>query len=97
MGVKYKVGNKEFNNWTRAQDFAVELLESCAKYVLVFQWNEDKNSWGLLQELNLERGILPNPHFNTWTLAPYYVREYYGKGERLRTVDSFEKSIRELN
>lgn len=97
MGMKYKVGDKEFKNWTKAQDFAVELLKSGVEYVIVFQWNEDKNSWGLLQELNLERGILPNPHFNTWALAPYYVREYYDQGERLRTVDSFEKSIRKLN
>ena len=29
---------------------------------------------GLLQELNLERGIMPDPNFSTTTLAPYYVR-----------------------
>ena len=33
----------------------------------------DTDDWGMLQELNLERGITGDT-FSTWTLAPYYVR-----------------------
>jgi len=44
------------------------LLESGVKYVQILQ--EDS----LLQELNLERGIMPKPNFSTHSLAPYYVQ-----------------------
>jgi len=36
-------------------------------------WNEEDQTWGLIQELNLERGIV-GQQFNTHVLAPYYVR-----------------------
>ena len=58
----------EYEDWTDAQDEAVRLLESGVKYVQILV--ED----GLLQELNLERGIMPKPNFSTHSLAPYYVR-----------------------
>lgn len=77
MGIKYKIQNQEFDSWTESQHRAVELLESDVEYVLIFVWNDDHKRWGLLQELNLKRGIIPSPHFNTLTLAPYYVKEYY--------------------
>jgi len=73
----YNVEGDEFSCWTRAQDKAVELLKSGVEYVKVLQWSENKKRWGLLQELNLERGIVPDTHFSTYTLAPYYVRNYY--------------------
>ena len=63
----YKVGGKEFDDWTDAQDEAVGLLESGVEYVQIML--DD----GLLQELNLERGIMPKPNFSTHSLAPYYV------------------------
>ena len=69
MGTQYKVGDKEYDDWTDAQDEAVRLLESGVEYVQILL--EDG---GLLQELNLERGIMPDPTFSTHTLAPYYVR-----------------------
>ena len=70
----YKVGGKEFDDWTLAQDQAVQLLNDGIEYVTVLQWAEDRQTWCLLQELNLERGIMPNPNFSTASLAPYYVR-----------------------
>ena len=70
----YKVGGKEFEGWTEAQDAAVQLLEDGIEYVQISIWDEDHETWGLLQELNLERGIVPDPNFNTHSLAPYYVR-----------------------
>lgn len=70
----YKVQNKTFSCWTEAQDYAMKHLDNGVEYVSVLIWNEKHNDWGLLQELNLERGIFPEPHFSTWTLAPYYVR-----------------------
>tara|TARA_R100001594_G_scaffold75561_1_gene110312 strand:- start:101 stop:340 length:240 start_codon:yes stop_codon:yes gene_type:complete len=72
--IKYQVGGKEFDDWTIAQDQAVQLLEEGIEYVSIMQWDEDHETWGLLQELNLERGIVPKQHFSTHTLAPYYVR-----------------------
>ena len=74
MGSQYKVGGKEFDDWTAAQDAAVQLLEDGHEYVQILTWNKEHETWGLLQELNLERGIMPDPHFNTHSLAPYYVR-----------------------
>lgn len=70
----YKVQDNTFPSWTEAQDYALELLNDGVKYVRVMLWMESHNNWGLLQELNLERGIIPQPYFNTWTLAPYYVK-----------------------
>ena len=58
----------EYEDWTDAQDEAVRLLESGVKYVQILVGD------GLLQELNLERGIMPNPNFHTHSLTPYYVR-----------------------
>ena len=61
--MPYQVGGKEFEDWTDAQDAAVQLLNDGHEYVKI-----------LLQELNLERGIMPNPTFSSTSLAPYYVR-----------------------
>ena len=70
----FKVGGKEFDDWTLAQDQAVQLLEDGHEYVKILQWDEKDQTWGLIQELNLERGIVPKHSFSTHTLAPYYVR-----------------------
>ena len=70
----YQVGGKEFDDWTAAQDAAVQLLEDGHEWVQVLQWDKEHETWGLLQELNLERGIMPDPPFSTSSLAPYYVR-----------------------
>ena len=51
----------------RDRDEAVRLLESGVEYVQIML--DD----GLLQELNLERGIV-GKQFNTHVLAPYNVR-----------------------
>ena len=69
----YQVGGKEFDDWTLAQDQAVQLLNDGIEYVNILQWDDDHQTWGLLQELNLERGIVGTT-FNTHVLAPYYVR-----------------------
>ena len=74
MGSQYQVGGKEFEGWTEAQDAAVQLLEDGIEYVQILIWDDDRQTWGLLQELNLERGIMPNPNFSSTSLAPYYVR-----------------------
>ena len=77
----YQVGGKDFDNWTDAQDAAVQLLEDGHEYVQILQRNDERKTWGLLQELNLERGIMPpSGSWNTHTLAPYYVslRQYEG-------------------
>ena len=71
----YQVGGKEFDDWTLAQDQAVQLLEDGIEYVQVLIWDEKAETWGFLQELNLERGIMPpSTGWNTNSLAPYYVR-----------------------
>jgi len=62
---------KEYEDWTDAQDKAVQLLEDDVEWVQILIGDTD--DWGLLQELNLERGIVDN-NFNTHVLAPYYVR-----------------------
>ena len=72
--MTYQVGGKEFDDWTAAQDAAVQLLNDGVDYVRILQWDDERKTWGLLQELNLERGIMPNPNFGTTTLSPYYVR-----------------------
>ena len=72
--MTYQVGGKEFDDWTAAQDAAVQLLDDGVEYVRVMQWDDERKTWGLVQELNLERGIMPNPNFGTTTLSPYYVR-----------------------
>ena len=69
-----KVDGKEYNDWTDAQDAAVRLLEDGVECVEIFEKAEDDGQWYLLQELNLERGIMPDPNFSTHSLAPYYVR-----------------------
>ncbi len=74
MGSQYQVGGKEFDDWTDAQDAAVQLLEDGHEYVQVLQWDDKNETWGLLQELNLERGIMPKRNFSTHSLAPYYVQ-----------------------
>ena len=73
MGSQYQVGGKEFDDWTLAQDQAVQLLEDGHEYVQILTWNKEHETWGLLQELNLERGIV-GKQFSTHVLAPYYVR-----------------------
>ena len=70
----YQVGGKEFDDWTLAQDAAVQLLEDGIEYVQILIWDDEHQTWGFLQELNLERGIVPKHSFSTHTLAPYYVR-----------------------
>ena len=70
----FRVGGKEFDDWTLAQDQAVQLLNDGHEYVNILIWDDDHETWGLLQELNLERGIMPNPAFSSTSLAPYYVR-----------------------
>ena len=67
------ISKVEYEDWTDAQDEAVRLLESGVEYVQIIL--DD----GLLQELNLERGIVGTT-FNTHVLAPYYVslRNYEG-------------------
>ena len=72
--MTYQVGGKEFEDWTAAQDAAVQLLNDGVDYVRILQWDDERKTWGLLQELNLDRGIMPNPNFGTTTLSPYYVR-----------------------
>jgi len=69
----YKVGGKEFEDWTLAQDAALQLLNDGIEYVNILQWDDERKTWGLLQELNLERGIV-GKQFSTHVLAPYYVR-----------------------
>ena len=74
----YKVEDKEFDCWTEAQDEAVRLLNEGQEYVEVLTWSKKHNSWGLIQELNLERGIEPKTGtWNTQVLAPYYWRLRY--------------------
>ena len=63
-----QISEVEYEDWTDAQDEAVRVLESGVKYVQILVGD------GLLQELNLERGIMPKPNFSTHSLAPYYVR-----------------------
>ena len=70
----YKVGGKEFDDWTAAQDAAVQLLNDGIEYVNILQWDDERKTWGLLQELNLESCIMPDPNFNSYSLSPYYVR-----------------------
>ena len=70
----YKVGDTEFDDWTAAQDEAVRLLEKGQEWVQILEWNKEHNDWGLLQELNMDQGIMPSPNFSTSSLAPYYVR-----------------------
>ncbi len=75
MGTQYQVEGKEFDDWTAAQDSAVFLLEQGHEYVSILQWSDEDQTWCLLQELNLERGIRPpSAGWNTHSLAPYYVR-----------------------
>ena len=63
----------EYYDWTDAQDIAVQLLEDGVEWVRILLMPKGSDHWSMLQELNLERGIIGDP-FSTWTLAPYYVR-----------------------
>ena len=74
MDSQYKVGGKEFDDWTLAQDQAVQLLEDGVECGELLEMAKDDGQWYLLQELNFERGIMPDPTFSTHSLAPYYVR-----------------------
>ena len=40
MGSQYKVGGKEFEDWTIAQDQAMQLLEDGIEYVIILQWDD---------------------------------------------------------
>ena len=62
---------QEYDEWTEPQAKAVQLLEDGVEWVRILIGDTD--DWGMLQELNLERGITGDT-FSTWTLAPYYVR-----------------------
>ena len=73
MDPQYQVGGKKFDDWTDAQDAAVQLLDDGHEYVQVLLWDEKDETWGLLQELNLERGIV-GKQINTHVLAPYYTK-----------------------
>ena len=68
-----QISEAECGDWTDAQDQAVQLLNDGIEYVEILQWDDDRQTWGLLQELNLERGII-GKNFSTHVLAPYYVR-----------------------
>ena len=68
-----QISEAECEDWTDAQDQAVQLLNDGIEYVEILQWDDDRQTWGLLQELNLERGII-GKNFSTHVLAPYYVR-----------------------
>ena len=69
-----EVASEKYEDWTDAQDAAVQLLEDGVEWVEILEMAEDDGQWYLLQELNLERGIMPDPNFSTYSLAPYYVR-----------------------
>ena len=74
----YKVEDWQGDSWTEAQDEAVRLLNEGQEFVEVLLWSEEHDAWGLLQELNLERGIKPVPgSWNTQVLAPYYWKLRY--------------------
>ena len=77
--ARYKVEDTEFDSWTEAQDEAVRLLEEGEETVEVLIWSDKHNGWGMLQELNLERGIEPKKGcYNTQVLSPYYWKLRYG-------------------
>lgn len=61
-----------FDDWFDAQHYAYQLLQEGVEFVKVEQFNYYHNEYGIIQELNLERGVKPNPHWNTWTFAPYF-------------------------
>ena len=65
---KNVTSEQEYDEWTDAQDKAVQLLEDGVEWVRILIGDTD--DWGMLQELNLERGITGDT-FSTWTLAPY--------------------------
>ena len=75
---RYKVEDTEFDSWTEAQDEAVRLLNEGEETVEVLIWSKKQDAWGMLQELNLERGIEPKKgSMNTHVLAPYYWKLRY--------------------
>ena len=75
MTTLYKVHDQTFENWTQAQEYSWELLQDGVEYVKVLIWDEKNKDYGLLQELNLNRGVIPNSYFTTWTFAPYFWRK----------------------
>ena len=42
---KFQVGGKEFDDWTLAQDQAVQLLEDGIEYVRILIWDDDHETW----------------------------------------------------
>ena len=74
MDTPYKVQDQNFENWTQAQEYAWKLLQDGVEYVSVLIWDEKHQEYGLLQELNLERGVDPKSGFQAWTFAPYFWR-----------------------
>ncbi len=62
------------DDWTAAQDKAVELLDGDADWVQIREWDEFGKMWCALQELNLKVGVMPDPNFSSNSFAPYYVR-----------------------
>ena len=52
---KNVTSEQEYDEWTDAQDKAVQLLEDGVEWVRILIGDTD--DWGMLQELNLERGI----------------------------------------
>ena len=40
----YQVGGKEFDDWTLAQDQAVQLLNDGIEYVNIMQWDDDSQT-----------------------------------------------------
>ena len=68
--MTYTVGDKEYEDWTEAQDEAVRLLDDGVEYVKIML------DVGLLQELNLERGIEPKLNFNTHVLKIHCVLNF---------------------
>ena len=43
--AEFKVGGKEFEDWTLAQDQAVQLLEDGHEWVQVLQWDKEHETW----------------------------------------------------
>ena len=41
----YQVGGKDFDDWTDAQDAAVQLLEDGHEWVQVLQWDKENETW----------------------------------------------------
>lgn len=84
MNSPYKVLDVNFDNWADAQEYAWKLIyKDKIEYVSIFIWNDYRGEYGLLQELDIRRGVEPNPHFNTWTFAPYFWRQKINSSKQL--------------